>query len=724
VVHAFRPDGSELPGWPVRSDRLPLHLRGRAFRSQSVSRRFGGAFLSTLAAGDIDRDGTYEVVGADYEGKVYVWNAKGKRVFTRAANPRFSGAPLKPFVNERKGKRNRTQHGFIASPVLADIDQNDGGKLEIVAAAMDRHLYAWENSGRLKRGYPTIVVDRSKVASIDPRSHQVRFNDRAGDELNQGAIIDTPAVGDIIGDRRPEIVLGTNEEYAADAPGEGGINAAVRNTASLAAVEQTGVLDFGNGRLYALNPDGDKDGDFMRGPTPFATGWPVKVGKLFTELLPVVGEGITGAPVIGPVNCPNGGDGPKVGAMPDAGVSYIFTGVGESCYGRDGGKDVALQSDFAVTSEKTDAFAYSAVGHPAFGNFAGGISFLAPTVGIKRALDLAVNEYQGGQDYLGAWDATTGQFRPNFPGLVNDLQFLSGPSIGDIDGQPGEEMVAGTAHLDLQAYNGSGNDATPNWPKLTSDWTVSNAALGSFGSLDTSPDARKRVITVTRAGALLAYGTEAPACSPGSWPRFHHDNANSGDYRRDAVDPGRPTGLGVSGGALQVTAPGDDLMCGTVKRYEIVHAGDKPDPRSLAEESEPIDAPAPVAPGQTQSIPLPANLNAYVGIRAVDDQGNVGPLAVVRTGRPARRVKPQLRISATPKKAKHGQATRFRFRATAVVHRKKRAVRKAKIRFAGRTLRTDRKGRASLVRSLPAGRYEVTVTRGGYRPAKLTLVVK
>ena len=38
-VHAYRPDGSELPGWPVRGDTPPLHTGGRAFQSGAVSRQ-------------------------------------------------------------------------------------------------------------------------------------------------------------------------------------------------------------------------------------------------------------------------------------------------------------------------------------------------------------------------------------------------------------------------------------------------------------------------------------------------------------------------------------------------------------------------------------------------------------------------------------------------------------------------------------------------------------
>ena len=66
----------------------------------------------------------------------------------------------------------------------------------------------------LSVGFPVLVVDPSKVASIDPQTHAVTFNANAGEALNQGAIIDTPAVGDLTGDGRPEIVVGTNEEYA------------------------------------------------------------------------------------------------------------------------------------------------------------------------------------------------------------------------------------------------------------------------------------------------------------------------------------------------------------------------------------------------------------------------------------------------------------------------------------------------------------------------------
>lgn len=628
VVHAFRSDGSELPGWPVRGDRLPLHTGGRAFRSGEVPQTWSGAFLASVAAGDLDRDGATEVVAADFEGRVYAWDGRGRRVLEVGTNPAWSGRPLEPFVNERQGPQNRTQHGFLGSPVLADLDTD--GDLEIVAAAMDRHLYAWHHDGSVVAGFPMLVVDPSKVESIDPESHQVRFNANAGEALNQGAIVGTPAVGDITADGRPEIVVGTNEEYLADGPGEGGFNAGNLNTASLAVLGQTGLLDFAHGRLYAVHPTGDPDLSTAAPDGAFLDGWPAKIGRVFAELLPVVGEGITGSPVIGPVACPEGGEGMKVGVIPDAGPGYVLNPDASSCYGKDptNGKDIALASDVAVAAGKLDAPVLPAVGHPAFGRFGGGVTFLAPSTGVIRALDLAVNEYQGlGQDFMGAWNPATGQFRPNFPQQMNDLQFLTGPSVADIDGRPGEELLAGSAYLDLQAYRGDGRPVSDAWPKLTSDWTVANPLIGAF-----DPRGRKTVVSSTRDGRVFAYATAAPACSPGSWPRFHHDNANSGDFARDAVAPGAPARLRFDGTVLRWGAPGDDLLCGRIARYEAVTSNRRVTGRAFSSRRA-LPAPAPGAPGATESMTLPEGAARWVAIRAVDEQGNVGPVANVRVRR-------------------------------------------------------------------------------------------
>jgi len=601
TVHGYRAGGGEAAGWPVRGDRLPLHTGGAAFRTGAVSPDSSrGAFMASPAVGDLDRDGVPEVVAADNEGRVYVWSAGGTRRWTAGTNLDWSGRPLRQFDEARKGERNRTQRGFLGSPVLADLDGD--GRLEVVAAAMDRHLYAWRAGGAAVAGFPALVVDRSKVASIDPATDQVTFNAQAGDSLMQGAIVDTPAVGDLTGDGRPEIVVGTNEEYDVNAPGEGGLNA---DNVEMRALEQaaagTGVLSPAHSRLYALDGRGR-----------VLDGWPVKIGKLTAELLPVVGEGMTGSPVIGPAEC--SGAGVAVGAIPDAGLGYLLRPDGDSCLGSGAdGRDRVLDT-VPPAGAVQDSPAFPAVGHPAFGDFGGGVSFLAPAAGLRRALDAAVNEYQqGSQDFVGAWSTRDGRFRPGFPAVVNDLQFLTGPSVADLDGQGGEELVGGTASQDLYAVRADGRPLSGAWPKLTADWMVANPLVGSFGD----PDG-KVVVALTRSGTMLAYRTDAPACSPSSWPRFHHDEANSGDMRRDATAPGAATALRIDGGTLRFSSPGDDLLCGRPAAYEISTGG--PFRRADAE---------PVAGGQIAQVALDGRPK-QVSVRAVDDQGNLGRTATAR----------------------------------------------------------------------------------------------
>jgi Subtilase family/FG-GAP-like repeat/Thrombospondin type 3 repeat len=625
-VHAYSPDGSELPGWPVRTDQPPLHTGEPAFDGGGVTTNVGGAILASIAADDVDHDGVPEVFAADMEGQVYGWDTEGNRIFHEQSNPDYSGRPLAPFVNSRHGKFNRTQHGFIGSPVLADLDGD--GKLEIVAASMDRHVYAWHQNGDAVNGFPVLVVDPSKVQSIDPNTHQVTFNADAGSE-QQGAIVDTPAVGDLDGassgpEANPEIVIGTNEEYDEDA------NADLISGGLYALAAQAGILSPGNSRLYAIKSGGDGDTN----PDPsnaLRPGWPAKIGIVSTELLPVVGEGITGSPAIGPVNCPSGGSGSKITVMPAAGFSYVLNPNGQSCYGRDAnGNDRVLNSVLSAGPRKYDLTTTSAVGHPAFatlGGLAPGISVLAPATGLIRSLDVGLNEYQGGQDFAMAWNASTGQSDVGWPLAVNDLQFLTGPAAADINGQPGDEVIGGTASFDLYAANNAGV-AVNGWPKLTGDWTVAVPTIGSWGTVETDSGVHKRVIGLTRSGYLFAYDTPAGPCTSSSWPRFHHDNANSGDYRRDAVVPGKPTNESVTASGprdITLDPPGDDLLCGTAAKYDVVTSDDPiTDATEFAAATPLPGATAPTAPGSAQTFQVPAGAHRYVALRGEDEQGNVG----------------------------------------------------------------------------------------------------
>src|SRR3954453_10142732 len=93
----------------------------------------------TPAIGDIDGDREPEIVTTAGE-HVYAWNADGTRVkgFPKRVNPAFS----RP---RDINKDNHLKRGFIGSAVLADL--NGDGRLDVIAAALDQHVYAWTGKG-------------------------------------------------------------------------------------------------------------------------------------------------------------------------------------------------------------------------------------------------------------------------------------------------------------------------------------------------------------------------------------------------------------------------------------------------------------------------------------------------------------------------------------------------------------------------------------------------
>jgi hypothetical protein len=627
-IHAYRRDGSELPGWPVHTERLPLHLGERAYRAGGVGAGHYAAVIGALAAGDLFGDGRLEVVADDNQGNVYAWDSGGHVVFHARSNPRYSGAPLRPFHTVRQGVRDRTERGFVSAPVLASLD---GRGTDIIAAGEDRHVYAWHTDGRPVAGFPVLVADPDKIASVNPITNHITFKNvdpSPGLDEDQGKIIDTPAVAEI--DGHPTIIVGTNEEYGVNTGDEGPINVSADNALFGSPLVKAGALSFANGRVYAIRHNGNLSGH------PFLPGWPVKIGIVDAGLLPDVGEGINGSPVVAPLRCPAGGGGMKIGLNPDAGPAYILNANGSSCYGTSGGADETLPTGFATTPTRYDSPAFAGLGYPAFGSLNGRtIDFFAPASGLLRAADLDVPEYQGGQDFIGAWNPAlaTGQTLPGYPAEVNDLQFLTGPVVGDVLRGPGQEVIEGTSSLDLQAFREGGAPASSQWPKLTGGWTVATPTLGSFGTLDNAASAHKDVVSITRSGALSVYRTPAAACSPSSSPRFHHDIANSGDYARDAVPPGRPMDARVTGQKLAFTAPGGDLLCGRAHAYQVVTSRRPITAQTFAHARRLSVRLRPAAAGSGQRIGLGPRVLRYVAIRAVDSAGNVGLPLVAKIAR-------------------------------------------------------------------------------------------
>jgi hypothetical protein len=246
-VHVLRGDGRPLPGWPVRTDVLPSldrrrpghYLGAPAYGPRGVGRLAHGAIMGSVAVGDVAGTGEPQVIAADLEGRVYAWDASGRR---RPGFP-VSTDPERSRPADRS-EDNVVDRGIFGAPALGDLDGD--GVLDIVVAAMDQHVYAWKGNGAPVPGWPVLARDRDRPAP-------------------QGArIVSSPALGDLDGDGGLDVVVGTNEIYGT------------------------------SGRLYAFARDGAlREGWPAKVPSLSPAG---------PDVLPLVGQGVPSAPALADVD--------------------------------------------------------------------------------------------------------------------------------------------------------------------------------------------------------------------------------------------------------------------------------------------------------------------------------------------------------------------------------------------------------------------------------------
>src|SRR5204862_216195 len=121
---------------------------------------------------------------ADLNGRVYAWSARGRLLHGFPYRIKLA----KPGHDDRG---SRQDSAVYASPALADL--NGDGKLDIVFGAADQRIYAIDGRGRDLPGWPVLARDTPD-----------------GDAAK---ILSSPAIGDLDGDKRPDVVEGTAEVY-------------------------------------------------------------------------------------------------------------------------------------------------------------------------------------------------------------------------------------------------------------------------------------------------------------------------------------------------------------------------------------------------------------------------------------------------------------------------------------------------------------------------------
>lgn len=642
-VHAMRLGDAEVPGWPVTTDPIEVHSGSAAYQSGEIDPP-NTAILGDVAIGDLEGDGALEVVATDVKGKVYVWSAAGERrsgfpVSTLAeySNARRSErdlgteAGLLPDKTNRKSEHNRLGRGFAGGPTLANLDGSADGSLEILAGAMDRHIYAWYADGAPVPGWPAMLRDPTRVASVDAVTNEVVMKADARTVMGS-KIIRSPAVGDLDGDGDLEVVSGVNEGYE-------GLPNAIFDGLVTNLMVTAGLLNPGNTRVYALHHDGTQHGStpLAHGwnPDAFAPGWPVSLALLQTEILPVVGTGSNGPPVLADLD----GDGkPEVVTFSAVGPLYLLRGDGSSFLGMNRGRPVVLQQmPFGIDSNSADAPTFGALGGPAVAPLGGAdapLDIIAPTSGLGRLVDTALPAQQTPADnHISAW-SSDGKLLAAFPRETSDLQFFVVPVIADITGDGKPEILQGSGVRDLHAVDADGIEA-PGFPKLTAGWTVAPPAVADFDG-----DGKLEVAHVTREGYLFVWKTEGDVCGFQPWRQARHDEHGTSNIAVDARPPAtvRSAQLHHAESGVAVfelnLMPGDDLICGAAATLDVRHANQPILDVAAFEAATPVAAVA-NGPAGRESVQITlsdasfAGRQLYFALRAADDAGNRSGLTVL-----------------------------------------------------------------------------------------------
>jgi hypothetical protein len=424
-----------------RTIRVPLDERPLIKRPEQSALRRESA-VRGAAVGDVLGDGSPVIVVASREGKVYAFDRTGARLggFPVAVDP-DAARPATP--------ARRIESGILSRPVLAELDGRPG--LEIIATAMDSHVYAWTKDGLPLDGFPVRVWN----PAVSPEQ--------------SAKIVSTPVVGDIDGDGRPEIVTGSNG------------------------------LREGLAAAYAVRADGNANPE-----GPFVAGWnPLEIAAIRGDLLPTLASGVQMTPVLVDV------DGDRDSEV----VLYAVTGSSLVLVDQTRAAGPRVVARFSLAPGEGSALRgttfLGGTGSPLAADTDGdGVSELyAPlipfrmlTLRSKPGVPLDVPMALGGWKIESRDDRTAVvPMLPGYPRRMEDLMIWASPGAADVDGDGEAEVLMGSGGYLLHAFARKGGEAAA-FPKFTGGWIFSAPAVG-----DLEGDGRLDLVAVTREGYLFAW---------------------------------------------------------------------------------------------------------------------------------------------------------------------------------------------------------------------------
>ena len=250
---------------------------------------------------------------------------------------------------------------------------------------------------------------------------------------------------------------------------------------------------------------------------PFHEGWPIALYGLQDNVLPVVGRGTPGNPILADLDYD--------GTLETAVESIASSGF---IYNHDGSEYRLMNNQvYGEFSESKDAPLYLLINNGVFARFdnGGAIDYLKGGAGFGFAKTFLAGGLRVGFDHqLGAWDTLDGKMLPHWPRIVDDWQFFMNPIVADLDGDNKVEVVNSSGGYRVHAWNSEGIQPL-GWPKSTGGWNIASPAIG-----DMDGDGTFDVAISSRNGWVFVWSTPGSSDGIVEWQSFGHDHHNTNNY--------------------------------------------------------------------------------------------------------------------------------------------------------------------------------------------------